>query len=105
VALAQLFEASRLANAAAAGEQKLNAADAAALKQLFDDVLFGILGMTPETGPGAAEIDGLMELVLSIRAEAKARKDFAVSDKIRDALNKLHFVIKDGKEGVSWTRE
>jgi cysteinyl-tRNA synthetase len=104
IALSHLFEASRIVNAAAAGERTLAREDIEGLRKLFDELLFGVLGMRAETDSGDGSLAGLMDLVLSIRAEAKARKDFAVSDKIRDELNRLHFVIKDGKDGVSWSK-
>lgn len=43
-----------------------------------------------------------MDLLLSIRAQAKANKDWATSDKIRDELTALGFVIKDTKDGAEW---
>jgi cysteinyl-tRNA synthetase len=39
-----------------------------------------------------------------MRAEAKANKDFATSDKIRDELIKLNFTIKDSKDGSTWSK-
>jgi cysteinyl-tRNA synthetase len=104
VVLANLFEASRMINAARAGSGQLHAEDLASLRRLFDDFLFGILGMEKGSGSNGAEVEGLMNLVLSIRAEAKTKKDFAVSDKIREALTQLNFVIKDGKDGATWSR-
>jgi len=104
VVLSHLFEASRLLNSAAAGTEALGADDLAGMKSLMDDFLFGILGMVDEGRAGGNDVEDLMQLVLSIRAEAKARKDFAVSDRIRDELTRMHFVVKDGKDGVSWSR-
>ena len=46
-----------------------------------------------------------MHIILDIRATAKANKDWATSDKIRDELAKLHITLKDGKEGTSWIME
>jgi cysteinyl-tRNA synthetase len=46
-----------------------------------------------------------MQMIFRMRADAKARKDFAASDKIRDDLNSLGFQIKDGKDGTTWTKE
>ena len=45
-----------------------------------------------------------MQFILRLRAEAKARKDFATSDEIRDELNKIGYEIMDGKDGTSWTK-
>jgi cysteinyl-tRNA synthetase len=43
--------------------------------------------------------------MISMRAEAKANKDYATSDKLRDALSGIGVQIKDTKEGVSWIYE
>ena len=43
-----------------------------------------------------------MDLLLDVRKEAKARKDWTTSDYIRDRLSEIGFEIKDTKEGVEW---
>ena len=50
-------------------------------------------------------IDGLMQMVLEQRAAAKAAKDWATSDHIRDALKALGIQVKDTKDGAEWTLE
>jgi cysteinyl-tRNA synthetase len=44
-----------------------------------------------------------MNVILELRKDVRAKKDFAASDKIRDELLKVGIQVKDGKEGVSWT--
>jgi cysteinyl-tRNA synthetase len=44
-----------------------------------------------------------MNLILDLRQSARANKDFATSDKIRDGLQALSIQVKDSKEGSSWT--
>jgi cysteinyl-tRNA synthetase len=44
-----------------------------------------------------------MQMILSQRTDAKARKDFATSDSIRDKLKEIGFEIKDTKDGTSYT--
>ena len=56
------------------------------------------------TGQDDALVDGLMQLILDIRLEARKTKNWAVADKIRDALKELNIVVEDGKEGVRWSR-
>ena len=46
-----------------------------------------------------------MQTIIDIRKQARANKDWATSDKIRDELAKLHITLKDGKEGTSWVME
>ncbi len=108
VALAQLSEAVRLINSAKAGSVKLAPADLDALCFLFDNIVFGVLGLREDEGgsDGARKvIDGLMEMVLEQRAAAKAAKDWGVSDHIRDSLKALGITVKDTKDGAEWTLE
>jgi cysteinyl-tRNA synthetase len=55
-------------------------------------------------GQDDALVDGLMQLILDIRADARKTKNWGVADKIRDALKDLNVVVEDGKEGVRWSR-
>ena len=58
-----------------------------------------------EGGKAMQTIDGLVNMVLEQRKAAKAAKDWATSDKIRDELKALGVLIKDGKDGTEWTLE
>ena len=63
----------------------------------------GILPSGAESGnTHEAAFAGAMQLLLDIRSQAKAQKDWATSDKIRDELAKLGFEIKDTKDGAEW---
>ena len=108
VALAHISEAVRIINSAKAGQIKLAQGDLDTLVQLFDDIVFGVLGLRDEeaaAGAGGKVIDGLMQMVLEQRAAAKAAKDWAASDRIRDALKALGIQVKDTKDGVEWSLE
>ncbi len=104
VAIAQLFEAVRLINAVAEGHLKISAQELELLKRFFEQFTKDILGLADETATGKDEkiIDGLMDTILELRQEARNRKDFATSDKIRDRLSAINIVVKDGKEGSKW---
>ena len=58
-----------------------------------------------ESGKGRDVVAGLMEMVLEDRAKAKAAKDWAASDAIRDHLKALGITVKDTKDGAEWTLE
>lgn len=108
VALGFLFDAVRLINSAKAGQLKFSQKDLAVLVRLFDDIVFGVLGLKDEqAGGGAATniVDGLMDMILKDRAEARSEKNWAKSDEIRDALKALGIAVKDSKDGASWTME
>ncbi|MGN0201768.1 MAG: cysteine--tRNA ligase [Candidatus Cryptobacteroides sp.] len=109
IALSHIFDAVRIINSAKEKKISLSTGDLDTLVQLFDDIVFGVLGLrddnAAESGKGRKVIDGLMAMVLEERAKAKAAKDWATSDKIRDSLKELGISVKDGKEGAEWTLE
>lgn len=104
IVLSHLFEAVRIINSTNAGTESLTGADIDKLKSLMNLFVFDILGLKREEKISDDDTDGLMKLLLSIRAQAKANKDFATSDQIRDELIKLNFTIKDGKDGSTWSK-
>ncbi|MBQ1699933.1 MAG: cysteine--tRNA ligase, partial [Bacteroidales bacterium] len=83
--------------------------DLETLLRLFDDIVFGVLGLRDEASAGAGAdgkvVGGLMEMVLEERAQAKAAKDWPRSDSIRDHLKALGITVKDTKNGPEWTLE
>lgn len=103
IALSHLFEAVRVINSVHDGKETLNATDKQALEQLMHQFVFNILGLKEEQTAGNDKMDGLMQMILQQRVDAKARKDYAASDLIRDKLKELGFEIKDGKEGTTYT--
>jgi len=103
ILIAQLYETIGYANKVAAGQESLNATDLAKLQQTVNTLVFDILGLQEEKEAGSEKLDGLMELLLELRAQAKANKDWATSDAIRDRLTSLGIQVKDSKTGSSWT--
>ena len=81
------------------------------LKELSETMhLFAedILGLLPPTGGGREGLreeafGHVVDMLLEQRAIAKANKDWATSDKIRDSLAALGFEVKDTKDGATWT--
>jgi cysteinyl-tRNA synthetase len=105
IVVAQLFEAARVINSAVAGSETLTASDIDAVRSLFETWFFKILGMKPaEQTSAAGDVDGLMKLILELRAKAKASKDFGTADQIRDTLTGLGIAVKDGKDGSTWNK-
>ena len=106
-ALSHIFDAVRIINTAKDRKLKLSQGDIDTLVQLFDDIVFGVLGLKDEeeSGKSAKTISGLMDMVLESRAAAKAAKDWTTSDHIRDTLAQLGIKVKDTKDGAEWTIE
>jgi cysteinyl-tRNA synthetase len=103
--IAELFEASRIVNSVHAGMETISVEDLVIIKEIFEELMVNVLGLEPEKTNNDTDIEHLMQLILDLRAEGKARKDYALSDKIRDALAKINFKIKDEKNGTVWSRE
>ena len=105
IVIANLFEAVRIINSVYAGSETISEKDLTELKKLFKEFTVDILGLKNEEVAGSTEIKDLMSLLVNIRDEAKKKKDFPTSDKIRDELNSIGFKIKDEKDGTTWTKE
>ncbi|MDR2449968.1 MAG: cysteine--tRNA ligase [Prevotellaceae bacterium] len=105
VAIAHLFDAVRLVNAAHDRKELVGRAAVEQLRRLFNDIVSGVLGLRDDqqTAGNNALLDSVINMILDVRAAAKANKDFATSDKIRDELAKLGVVVKDTKEGSNYS--
>ena len=74
---------------------------------LFAEDILGLSTLNSQlsTGGNAAREEAfgkVVDMVLDLRAKAKAAKDWATSDQIRDALAQAGFEVKDTKDGVTW---
>ncbi|MDE6176083.1 MAG: cysteine--tRNA ligase, partial [Paramuribaculum sp.] len=99
-----------LINLANDGKASLSQADIDRLRSLFDTFFVEIMGVRPagaaagENGAASTEpFEKAIDLLLQIRAEAKARKDWATSDLIRNRMAEIGFEVKDKKDGVEWS--
>ena len=102
VAIAHLFDAVRIINLVNDGKEQLSSDDIKSLQQLFETFVFDILGLVEEDGGGSEKLAGVLSILLEMRQEAKARKEWAVSDRIRDRLSALGITVKDRKDGYDW---
>lgn len=106
IALSHIFDAVKTINAATDGNLKLSQRNIDDLNRLFDTVLTGLLGILPEESAAGIDMEPYrkaVDLVLEVRANAKAQKDWATSDLIRDRLSEIGFNIKDTKKGAEWS--
>ncbi len=103
IVIANLFEAVRIINSVHAGHETITNGDLQKLTAFFNLFVFDILGLKHEQDGGSDVVDGLMNLIVELRAGARENKDYSTSDKIRDGLQNLKINIKDDKEGTRWT--
>ena len=106
IVISHLFEACRVINQLADKQQTITPAGLEALTKVVNTFVFDILGLKSEAEGGNAKREEAfghaIDLLLSLRAKAKAEKDWATSDKIRDDLAAFGFEVKDTKEGATW---
>ena len=109
-ALARVFELVSRINALRGGQLSLDEVSPDQLesfRQGLGTLLFEVLGLRDQAAAGADNgqdaLDKVMQIVLDLRQQARADKDWALSDKLRDALTDAGVTVKDGKEGATWS--
>ena len=105
IVIAHLFDGARMINNIIAGNDTITAEDLKDLKETFHLFCFDILGLKEENDSNEERevaFGKVVDMLLEQRMMAKANKDWATSDKIRNELTALGFEIKDGKEGSEW---
>lgn len=103
VLIAHLFDGVRIINSVKEGNEELSLEDIQLLKSTIKYYLIDILGIQPEQNlKNNFSLDGLMKIIIDIRNNARTKKDFATSDKIRDELLKINFYLKDESESTTW---
>ena len=105
VLIADLFDAVKYINQLKDGKATILAESLAELKKCMHAFVFDILGLEQQNGTAddGDALSGVVELLINMRNEARANKDFATSDKIRDELLALGIQLKDGKDGTSFS--
>ncbi|MBX3254234.1 MAG: cysteine--tRNA ligase [Chitinophagaceae bacterium] len=105
--LAAMFELVPVINSLKSGQIALNSLSTGTLEQLrkkFSIYLTDVFGLKNDKEADSGRLEGVLQLLIQIRKEARAKKDFATSDKIRNELQQQGIVLKDEKDGsVSWS--
>lgn len=104
--LANLFDGVKIINQLNDGKIQLNETDLTRFKELMNAFVYDILGLINEekAAQGTDSVDGLMQLLIDIRNNAKVNKDWATADKIRNQITELGYKILDGKDGSRWEK-
>ena len=104
ILLSHLFEGVKFINSVSDSNETIDAGNLASLKVMFNTFIFDILGLTDESsGKSDEKLTGdLISLIINLRQDAKNRKEWSVSDNIRQELNNLGIIIKDKKDGADW---
>ena len=103
VLIAELFEASRIINSVQDGKMKIDAANLQILKDLMNTFVLNVLGLKNEQAAND-DLPKILNLIVTLRNEAKVNHDYATSDKIRNGLKTIGFQLNDSKEGTNWSK-
>lgn len=106
ILIANLFEIVKYVNALKDGKETITETDLSLLKQTTHDFLFEVLGLEDtaiEESQDGEKLTAAIELLIQLRNKARADKDFAMSDKIRDELAAKGIQLKDGKDGTTFS--
>ena len=106
ILIAQLFEATKWINQLNEGGAKISATDLELLQTTMHSFVYDVLGLPKEMeaqNNGQQQLDAAVNLLIDLRNQARANKDFATSDAIRDRLQEAGIQLKDGKEGTSFS--
>ena len=104
-AIAVLFDLASIINKINDGTLTVSLAGLQKLQTTLKSFIEDILGLKKVVESNNNALEGAMQLILEMRKNARANKDFATSDKIRDELAAVGIVIKDGKDGASYSVE
>ena len=105
IVISHLFDACRTINQLVDRKQTITPSGLEALRQTLNVFVHDILGLRTEAQGGSQREEAFsaaVDMLLELRAKAKASKDWATSDAIRDRLAELGFEVKDTKEGATW---
>lgn len=106
ILIAQLFEATKWINQLNEGGAKITQEDLELLRATIHSFVYDVLGLPKEMegqNNGQQQLDAAVNLLIDLRNQARANKDFATSDAIRDRLQEAGIQLKDGKEGSSFS--
>ncbi|MGB0915055.1 MAG: DALR domain-containing protein, partial [Crocinitomicaceae bacterium] len=102
ILVANLFEAVKYINSVNDGKATISKSDLTSLKSEMNAFVENVLGLEQSVAGGEDKLSPVMDLVLDLRQEARANKDWTTSDKIRDGLANAGITVKDAKEGTTW---
>jgi cysteinyl-tRNA synthetase len=109
VMISHLYDGVKHINLMKDGKETLTEEDLNKLRKLYNDLCFDIMGLlyentSSDANSGNSKIIGnLVDMIQQLRKEAKANKDYALSDKLRDDLKNAGVTIKDTRDGYEWS--
>jgi cysteinyl-tRNA synthetase len=106
ILIAELFSAVKFINQVKDEKALVTQTDLDILTKTIHDFVFEVLGLQNVDScndDGSEKLSDAVEVLIKMRADARANKDFALSDKIRDELLAVGIQLKDGKDGTTFS--
>ena len=104
ILIAQLFEGVKFINLLIDKKETLTATDIEVLKTTMNTFVFDVLGLEDLNSKDSSEkLSAVINMLISMRNQARENKNWALSDKIRDELLAKGIQLKDGAEGTTFT--
>jgi cysteinyl-tRNA synthetase len=102
--IAHLFDGIKMIHRLSEGKETIAAGELERLRSLYRSMVIDVLGILPpdREAPGNTIAGALMEMIIQLRNEAKAGRDFKKADRIREGLTRLGVTLKDRKDGTDW---
>lgn len=107
VLIAELFDAVKDIHRIKSGEASITKEDLQRFDTLLGDYVYSVLGLKPQSEKSSNDslekLDGALQVLIHLRNQARADKNWALSDEIRDQLMEKGIMLKDGKDGTTYT--
>jgi cysteinyl-tRNA synthetase len=103
ILVANLFDTVKFINSIKIGNATIAKQDLKELTNEMNAFVFDVLGLQTISAQSNTKLAPVMDLVLQLRQQARENKDWPTSDQIRDGLASAGIVVKDGKEGTTWS--
>lgn len=103
ILIANLFDAVKFVQHINDGRESITKEDLNALQTTLHNFVYDVLGLTKEEQEGDHYLEDALQLLIELRNDARKRKDFATSDKIRDELSKAGIILQDGPQETTFT--
>ncbi|HUH26024.1 MAG TPA: DALR domain-containing protein, partial [Flavobacterium sp.] len=105
ILIAHLFDAVKNINSILDGKETITEADQQVLHETLNAFVFDVLGLFKKENASTdhSKLEEVVQMLIKMRAEARANKDFAQSDYIRNQLAEIGIELKDGKDGTTFS--
>ena len=104
ILISHLFEGVKYINQLKEGKETISSDDLDTFSKTMNAFVFDVLGLLNDAKEDSSDkVDGVVELLIKLRKEARENKDWALSDQIRDELLALGIQLKDGREGTTFS--